>query len=163
MPLVERDPSFQENQSACIKKLAKEIDEYTSSMVGVSFFDQRLEHLTGIVHAASELAVELARQRMLFIFQKPESQTFIANSMIDVQQVVTSVHLEGSPIQCVVFPEVLRYGNDLGQGFEHPVLVSKAVVLTGKTLGASEIEIQTPIEFGDNVPPRVTSYHRSVA
>ena len=116
-------------QQVAIDRIAESIEHSTSSLVDLASSTSRLQQLRQIVRSAAELALKLAQQCATFRFERPKGSSFDAATMEDVLQEKKGEELRGRKVQCSIFPSVLRYGDDAGQGFDRATLISKALVL----------------------------------
>ena len=117
------------DQSGSIQSLTQKIDYTTSSLVNAGSSDPRLSHLQKIVTSAQQLALDLAKQRVTFTFERPSSSMFDPASMEDVLQEKRGDDLRGKRIQSVVFPAVFRFGDQEGLETKGRTVISKAGVL----------------------------------
>ena len=91
--------------------------------------DARVQHLQHIVSSAQQIAVDLAKQRADFTFERPQNSMFDGAVMEDVLQERRPEDLRGKKVQSVVFPAVFRFGNSEGAGYQTRTVISKAAVL----------------------------------
>ena len=126
MSILPKDPT---GQSAAVDRVTERIDRSTSSLVGLTPSTSRIQQLQSVVQDAAELAAKLAQQRATFQVLQAQSSTFDASTMEDVLQEQKGEALRGRKIQSSVFPSVVRYGDDAGQGYDRATMISKALVL----------------------------------
>jgi hypothetical protein len=100
-----------------------------SNVAGVEYSEGRQRQLTTIVQNAAELALDLSKQRMNFVLLHPSDDAFEPAVMEDVLQESRGDHLRGYQVLSVVFPAVVRYGDEHGEGFDRRNVISKALVL----------------------------------
>ena len=117
-------------QERAIETVTQRIDYSTSALVVASASEARLQHIRRIVQSAAGLSADLERQRATFVFERPQSSVFDANTMEDVLQERRSEDLRGHGVQSVVFPAVYRYGDNEGvEDYHKKLVISKAAVL----------------------------------
>ena len=78
--------------------------------------------------SAQTLALDLAKQRAEFTFERPASSMFDPSVMEDVLQEKRAEEMRGKRIQSVVFPAVWKVGGEGGFG-GGKVVICKAAVL----------------------------------
>ena len=103
----------------------------TSSLAGLGSSGARLNQLIQVIDAAAILALDLGKQRAVckLIMEKPGVSAFDASTMEDVLQDNKGENLQGRPIQVVVFPAVVKWGEGTGTGSDRGHVISKAQVL----------------------------------
>ena len=114
--LLEKTTWSQRERTASVQEISKRIDDMTSSLAGLPGSEQRLRRLSQIVGSAAGLAIDIAKQRSLVRFAKPQGSLFDVETMEDVLQEDRGDVLRGKPVRMVVFPAVTRHGDDTNTG-----------------------------------------------
>lgn len=131
MTLLEKTSDYQKERKSSVEEISKKIDSMTSNLAGLGPSDARLKQLRQVVDSAANLALDLGKQRAVFkiIMERPGVTTFDASTMEDALQDNKGENLRGRPIQIVVFPAVVKWGDDLRAGHDNGRTISKAQVL----------------------------------
>jgi hypothetical protein len=121
----------QSSQQEGIDHVTQHIDYSVSALVSGSSEnpERRLQHLRQIVQSAASLAIDLEQQRANFVFERPKSALFDSATMEDVLQEKKPEELRRHAVQSIVFPAVVRYGNNEGADYETRTVILKAAVL----------------------------------
>ncbi|KAK6515361.1 hypothetical protein TWF506_007702 [Arthrobotrys conoides] len=141
--LLDKSDDFTSQRKAAVSTIADKIEQLTYPLAGSKQTFQgdpaRYKFLEGVVQKAADFALSLGKQRANFqILSEPAGCEFGYATMDDVSQqtdVITSADgavshpLEGRPIQATVFPLLLKYGNESGEGYDQITILSKAKVL----------------------------------
>ncbi|KAF3177012.1 hypothetical protein TWF788_007859 [Orbilia oligospora] len=141
--LLEKSDDFTSQRKAAVSTIADKIEQLTYPLAATKQTFQgdpaRYKFLEGVVQKAADFALSLGKQRANFqILSEPAGCEFGYATMDDVSQqtdVITSADgsmshpLEGRPIQATIFPLLLKYGNESGEGYDQITILSKAKVL----------------------------------
>ncbi|EWC45333.1 hypothetical protein DRE_00732 [Drechslerella stenobrocha 248] len=141
--LLEKSDDFGSQRRAAVSIISDRIEQLTYPLAATKQTFQgdpaRYKFLEGIINKAGDLAMTLGKQRASFqILSEPAACEFACATMEDVSQqtdVVTAADgstshpLEGRPIQATVYPLLLKYGNEAGEGYDQITILSKAKVL----------------------------------
>ena len=131
MTLLEQSPTYRNDRASAVVEVSKRIDDMTSNLAGLGYSEARLRQLSQVVEAAASLAMDLAKQRVLFrLYMTIAGATeFDAATMEDVLQDHKAEGLQGRLIRGIVFPAVKKWGDDSGNEFERAQTIFKAQVL----------------------------------
>ncbi|KAK6363532.1 hypothetical protein TWF730_000963 [Orbilia blumenaviensis] len=141
--LLEKSDDFSSQRKAAVSIISDKIEQLTYPLAATKQTFQgdpaRYKFLEGVVKKAADLALALGKQRANFqVLSEPAGCEFGHATMDDVSQqtdVITSADgatthpLEGRPIKATVFPLLLKYGNESGEGYDQITILSKAKVL----------------------------------
>lgn len=145
LTLLAKRPSFADQRIRDIEAVALEIMETLSQLLPPpqSARSQLLESLRGVLRRAANLSIEMKTQRAEYVMLPPlqpeyDSQgdlarqvSFNASLMNERSGVYNSnetLESQGTPVRLVLFPLVVKKGNDLGDGDEE-IVVCPAQVL----------------------------------
>lgn len=140
--LLEKSDDFNSQRRAGITAITDKIEQLTYPLAANNQKFQgdpaRVKFLEGIIAKASDFAVALGKQRANFqLLSEPAGCEFAHVTMDDVSQSTdiitnadgtTSHPLEGRPIQATVFPLLMKYGNESGEGYDQITILSRAKV-----------------------------------
>jgi hypothetical protein len=138
MRLLSRTSSFETDRATTIVDITKKIDYLLSSLTNRRRSKQRMAGLKDIVEWASNLALDLAKQRALVKLNRPSDSlgAFDPGTMLEVTgeeeregEVTDLPQSRGKQVKLCVFPAVVRQSDESGVGFDKEHLVSKAQVL----------------------------------
>ncbi|KAK6356284.1 hypothetical protein TWF718_000652 [Orbilia javanica] len=141
--LLDKSDDFSSQRRAAVSTIADKIEQLTYPLAATKQSFQgdpaRYKFLEGVVQKAADFALALGKQRANFqVLSEPAGCEFGYATMDDVSQqtdTITSADgtvshpLEGRPIQATVFPLLLKYGNESGEGYDQITILSKAKVL----------------------------------
>ncbi|KAK6499735.1 hypothetical protein TWF481_010092 [Arthrobotrys musiformis] len=141
--LLDKSDDFSSQRKAAVSTIADKIEQLTYPLAASKQSFQgdpaRYKFLEGVVQKAADFALAVGKQRANFqILSEPAGCEFGYATMDDVSQqtdVITSADgttshpLEGRPIQATIFPLLLKYGNESGEGYDQITILSKAKVL----------------------------------
>ncbi|KAK6531245.1 hypothetical protein TWF281_008067 [Arthrobotrys megalospora] len=141
--LLEKSDDFSAQRKAAVSIISDKIEQLTYPLAATKQAFQadpaRYKFLEGIIKKAADFALVLGKQRANFqVLSEPAGCEFGYATMDDVSQqtdVITSADgttshpLEGRPIQATIFPLLLKYGNESGEGYDQITILSKAKVL----------------------------------
>jgi hypothetical protein len=133
--------STPESRSQAISSVSLRIDDLLSPFCTSLNPQERLQSLSSIAELVAALSIDLGSQRARFKFViEPPETPFNAASMEDIYQAnETKVDpasgmainaLDGRPILAVIFPSVVKCGNELGESYNQMIVILKARVLT---------------------------------
>ncbi|PWW77630.1 hypothetical protein C7212DRAFT_356992 [Tuber magnatum] len=130
-----------ESKAQVVATISRRIDNLLSPFVTTANQPERLHFLSRIVESAATLSLDLGCQLAKFkVLSEPAETPFRCTHMEDVyQKHETHVDqhtgqlvnaLDGKIIQAVVFPSVIKWGNERGENYEEMKVLLKATVLT---------------------------------
>jgi len=127
------------DRSIAIDTVTKRIEAAMEPLAQVAPSSERYQYLRGIVESVSQLAWDLGKQTARFQWIDDVAESPFRCVMMDdvLQEHETfedktgrpSNALDGRPIQAVIFPAVIKYGNELGENYEQRTVIVKAKVL----------------------------------
>ncbi|RVD84186.1 uncharacterized protein DFL_005950 [Arthrobotrys flagrans] len=141
--LLDKSDGFFAQRKAAVSTIADKVEQLTYPLAATkqSFHGDpaRYKFLEEIIQEAADFALALGKQRANFqVLSEPAGCEFGYATMDDVSQQTdiitgadgTTTHpLEGRPIQATIFPLLLKYGNESGEGYDQITILSKAKVL----------------------------------
>ncbi|RPB01608.1 hypothetical protein L873DRAFT_1676024 [Choiromyces venosus 120613-1] len=133
--------STTESKAQVVATISQRIDNLLSPFSATPNQPERLHFLSRIIESAATLASELGCQLAKFkVLSEPPETPFHSAYMEDVYQehetqtdpqTGKSVNaLDGKIILAVVFPSVVKWGNERGEGYEEMTVLLKTRVLT---------------------------------
>ncbi|KAI9703753.1 MAG: hypothetical protein M1836_007523 [Candelina mexicana] len=130
LTLLSSNPKILADSAQATQVITRKIDSLTSPFSEIPQDSNRTSHLHQIVQTASNLAFEVAKQRPQYTLKLERvGSSFSAISMEDVLQDSKGEQLHGRAIKVVVFPAVIKWGDEDGENYERSTVVSKAQVL----------------------------------
>ncbi|RPB00686.1 hypothetical protein L873DRAFT_1834987 [Choiromyces venosus 120613-1] len=155
LTLLSQRPAFTPKRNADIETVVSTILHQLSTLLPPPSQYTRLAHssLTTIITSAVALAVEMRTQRAEYVMLRPPAPTYDENG--DVNNTVPFVaarmanrgtdpvtdeelEAEGATVKAVLFPTLIRRGNEFGEGYEVESVVLKMQVLVNRPLLRSE-------------------------
>jgi len=128
MTLLEKSPSFAADRAASVEEVSKKIDLMAANLAGLDYSESRLTHLRQVVNSAAALATDIAKERSLYIPQKPPGTAFDAATMEDVLQDHKGEELQDRPIEGIVFPMVIKVPEGEAEGGVYTILKAQVLV-----------------------------------
>ncbi|KAG0641157.1 hypothetical protein HOY80DRAFT_883662 [Tuber brumale] len=139
--LILSKASTTESKAQVVATISQRMDNLLSPFSTTANQAERLNFLSRIVESAATLSLDLGCQLAKFkVLSDPAETPFRCAHMEDVyQEHETRVDpqtgklanaLDGKIIQAVVFPSVIKWGNERGENYDEMKVLLKATVLT---------------------------------
>lgn len=155
LTLLSQRPAFPPKRNADIESVVATILNQLSTLLPPPQQYTQLAHssLASIITSAVTLAIDMRTQRAEYVMLRPPAPTYDENG--DVNNTVpflssrmanrgsdpatdAELEAEGATVKAILFPMVIRRGNEYGEGYEHESVVLKMQVLVNRPQLRSE-------------------------